>query len=63
MIDHSDILWHCFTPDNQFMVSVTRGRKEANVWNNYIGKVSSSRTKELIAFTPQIRIFEEDYRK
>jgi WD40 repeat protein len=27
MIDHSDTLWHCFTPDNQFMISVTRGRK------------------------------------
>jgi WD40 repeat protein len=38
-----EMIWHCFTPDNQFMVSIFRGKREANVWNNYLGRITSSR--------------------
>ena len=43
-----DITWHCFTPDNQFMLSVFEGQREANVWNNYIGRISSNRSEEYL---------------
>lgn len=51
----SNLLFHSFTPDNQFMVSIYEGQKEVNVWNNYLGKISSSRKEELLEFKPEVR--------
>ena len=38
-----DMVAHCFTPDNQFMLSIFREEQEVCVWNNYLGKLSSNR--------------------
>lgn len=32
-----------FTEDNQFFLSVFENEREINIWNNYIGKLSSNR--------------------
>ena len=58
-----DMVWHCFTPDNQFMVSVGKGETEASVWINYIGRVTSSRCDEELPFTPTVREMFGSYRK
>lgn len=31
-----------FTPDNCYFMSVFEGGKEINIWNSYIGKITSS---------------------
>ena len=41
-------MMHCFTPDNQFMLSIFKGGKEVNIWNNYLGKLSSSRERDVL---------------
>ena len=51
----SEVIAHCFTPDNQFMLSLFKGQTELNVWNNYLGKVSSTRQQELLVFNPDVR--------
>jgi len=33
------------------------------VWNNYIGRLTSTRGEEALSFEPEIRHMEEDYRK
>jgi len=33
----------CFTEDNQFFLSVFENEREINIWNNYVGKISSNR--------------------
>jgi WD40 repeat protein len=58
-----NIIWLCFTPDNQFMVSVFEKSRESNIWNNYIGKISSNRNIEKIAFTPEIKTIDANYRR
>jgi hypothetical protein len=57
------VIWHSFTPDNQFLVSIFEGKREANVWNNYIGRLTSTRSDEALLFEPEIRHLQEDYRK
>ena len=54
---------HCFTPDNQFMLSLYRNSREVCVWNNYLSKISSSRAQEELLFKPTIREVSEDYRQ
>lgn len=51
----SDMIFHSFTPDNQFMLSIYKSEREVNVWNNYIGKISSNRVEEKLEFVPQVR--------
>jgi WD40 repeat protein len=46
------LIWHTFTPDNQFLLSAHNNSTQADVWNNYIGKISTSRDREAIAFHP-----------
>ena len=57
------MIWHCFTPDNQFMVSIFSNKREANVWNNYLGRITSSRNEEALLFQPEIKHIHEDYRR
>ena len=45
------------------MLSVFRGGKEVNIWNNYLGRLSSSREEEALDFVPEVREVGEDYRK
>jgi hypothetical protein len=57
------MIWHCFTTDNQFMVSINKDHTEASVWINYIGRVTSSRGDEELPFTPKVREMFGSYRK
>jgi TRAP-type C4-dicarboxylate transport system permease small subunit len=52
-----------FTEDNQFFLSVFENEREINIWNNYLGKISSSREKEALKFDVVINRCEEDFRK
>jgi WD40 repeat protein len=40
---NSDMVAHRFTPDNQFLLSLFKNSQELSIWNNYIGKLSSTR--------------------
>ena len=49
-LNGEEMIWHSFTPDNQFMVSIFSNKREANVWNNYLGRIMSSRREETLLF-------------
>lgn len=53
-----------FTEDNQFFLSVFKDSMEVNIWNNYIGKISSNRdSDELLQFTAKINYDVSDFRE
>ncbi len=52
----------CFTEDNQFFLSVFEDEREINIWNNYVGKISSNRYIENLNFNVVINHCEEDFR-
>jgi len=52
----------CFTEDNQFFLSVFENEREINIWNNYVGKISSNRESEALNFNVVINHCEEDFR-
>ena len=52
-----------FTPDGGYLLSVFQGRKEINIWNNYIGKITTNQVdEENLHFFTKLRWLETDYR-
>ncbi len=53
-----------FTPDNGYFMSVFEGAKEINIWNNYIGKITTSQDEtEVYKFETTLNYFTSDYRE
>ena len=52
-----------FTPDNNYFLSVFQGQKQVNIWQSYIGKITTNRNTEIISqFRTEIKKMEIDYR-
>lgn len=52
-----------FTPDGGYFLSVFNMKKEINIWNNYIGKITTNQVdEERSNFHTSLRWLEPDYR-
>ena len=52
-----------FTPDNNYFLCVFQGQKQVNIWQSYIGKITTNRNTEIISqFRTEIKKMEIDYR-